>query len=328
MPRAVVLRGYGPPEAFSLADLPRPRLSAGELRVRTIAAGVNRTDIEIRAGNWPIQKQSPFPYVPGIEVVGQVIELGPPVVPFHKGAPFQKGDHVIAMMMGMGGVRAERSGGYQDEVVLRAADCSILPIDIDPLAVAAIGVAGVTALHGFDFVGAGPDRRVLVTGAGGGVGTCAIRIGKALGTEIVAVTRDARKVDALRGLGADRVVVAESAGELPKVTGVLDTVGGALFGRLVEALEPGGKLCFLGGAASDAVEFSAWHLMEGIVLGGWSSESLDGAALRSAIGRLTSLMRHGSLSPPPVTRFPLGEVAAAHRALALSQHVGRVLLTP
>jgi NADPH:quinone reductase len=322
MPRAVVLRGYGPPEALELVERARPRLNAGELRLRMLAAGVNRTDIEIRAGNWPIQKPSPFPYVPGIEVVGEAIEIGPAV------ATIRQGDRVIGMMMGLGGVRAERDGGYQDEVVLRAIDCSLLPVDLDPLAVAAIGVAGVTALNGFDFVGAGPGRQVLVTGAGGGVGCCAIRIGKALGTEIVAVTRDAAKVKELSALGADTVLVASDRTDWPKVTGVLDMVGGALFGRLVQALQPGGKLCFLGGAAGDAVQFSAWSLMEGIVLGGWSSETLDGAALRSAVGRLTSLMRHGSLAPPPVTRFPLADAAAAHRALALSEHVGRVLLTP
>lgn len=325
MPRAVILRGYGPPEALELVELARPKLAAGELRARMLAAGVNRTDIEIRVGNWPIQRQNPFPYVPGIEVVGQVIEVGASV------ATFRKGDAVIAMMMGMGGVRAEHPGGYQEEVVLRAADCSLLPVDLDPLAVAAMGVAGVTALAGFDFVGAGVDRRVLVTGAAGGVGSCAVRIGKALGCDMVALTRDVGKAKSLKALGADHVVVAPAAGgspDLPKVTGVLDMVGGALFGTLVGTLLPGGKLCFLGGAAGDAVSFSAWSLTEGIVLGGWSSESLDGAALRSAIGRLTSLMRRGSLPPPPVTRFPLEAAADAHRALEQNFHVGRVLLTP
>ena len=326
MPRAVILRGHGPPEALELVELARPLLVAGELRVRMLAAGVNRTDVEIRSGNWPIQKHHPFPYVPGIEVVGEVIEVG------HQVATIRTGDRVIAMMMGLGGVRAERAGGYQDEVVLRAADCSLLPVDIDPLAaIAAIGVAGVTALHGFDFVGTGPDRRVLVTGAGGGVGSCAIRIGRALSTDMVALTRDVGKARTLGALGAGEVVVAPATGgrpDLPKVTGVLDTVGGPLFAALVDALSPGGKLCFLGGTAGDAVAFSAWSLMDGIVLGGWSSESLDGAALRSAIGRLTSLMRRGTLEPPPVTRFPLAAVAEAHRAMERSEHVGRVLLTP
>ncbi|MGQ0677098.1 MAG: quinone oxidoreductase family protein [Rhodospirillales bacterium] len=199
------------------------------------------------------------------------------------------------------------------------------------LEIAAVGLAGVTALSGFDFVGAGPDRRVLVTGAGGGVGSCAVGLGKALGMSIVAVTRDRQKVDALRRLGADEVVVApvgEPPPQLPVVTGVIDLVGGPMFGALVRALSPGGKLCFLGGTAGDTVSFSAWSLMDGVTIGGWSSEVLDGAALRSAIGRLTSLMRRGTLTPPPVAKFALADAPAAHHAVQRSDHVGRVLLMP
>jgi NADPH2:quinone reductase len=325
VPRAVVLREYGAPELLRLEQVPRPTLHAGEVRVRVLAAGVNRADVEIRSGKWPIQKPQPFPYVPGVEVVGRVIETGGGVT------TLRLGDAVISMMMGLGGVRAERPGGYQEEVALRAADCSLLSVDIDLLDVAAVGLAGVTALAGFDFVGAGPDRRVLVTGAGGGVGSCAIALGKALGTSIVAVTRDRRKADQLKRLGADEVVVAPADGpppQLPVVTGVIDLVGGPMFGALVEALGPGGKLCFLGGAGGDRVSFSAWSLVEGITMGGWSSEVLDGAALRSAIGRLTSLMRRGTLNAPPVAKFALADAPAAHHALQRNEHVGRVMLMP
>lgn len=325
MRRAVVLNGYGPPELLRMEKVQRPTLHADEVRVRVLAAGVNRTDIEIRAGNWPIQKPQPFPYIPGVEVVGRVIETGGGV------KSLRQGDAVISMMMGMGGVRAERPGGYQEEVALRAADCALLSVDIDLFDIAAVGLAGVTALAGFDFVGAGPDRRVLVTGAGGGVGSCAVSLGKALGTSIVAVTRDRRKVATLVRLGADEVVVAapgEPPPQLPVVTGVIDLVGGAMFGQLVKALGPGGKLCFLGGTAGDMVSFSAWSLMEGIVMGGWSSEVLDGAALRSAIGRLTSLMRRGTLNAPPVAKFALADAPAAHHAVQRNEHVGRVLLMP
>ena len=325
MRRAVVLHGYGPPELLRLERVPRPTLHADEVRVRVLAAGVNRTDVEIRAGHWPIQKPQPFPYIPGVEAVGRVIEAGGGV------KTLRLGDAVISMMMGLGGVRAERPGGYQEEVVLRAADCSLLSVDIDLFEIAAVGLAGVTALAGFDFVGAGPDRRVLITGAGGGVGSCAISLGKALGTSVVAVTRDPQKVEVLRRLGADEVVVApdgEPPPLLPVVTGVIDLVGGAMFGALVRALSPGGKLCFLGGSAGDAVSFSAWALMEGVTISGWSSEVLDGAALRSAVGRLTSLMRRGTLASPPVAKFALADAPAAHHAVQRNDHVGRVLLMP
>ncbi len=325
MPRAIVLHRYGPPEALQLEELPRPQLALDELRLRVLAAGVNRTDIEIRAGHWPIRRDDPFPYIPGVEAVGDVIEAGAGV------RDFAIGDRAITMMMGLAGVRAERPGGYQDEVVVPAAHCAKIGANVNPRAIAAFGLAGVTALNGLQIAGAAAGKAILVTGASGGVGSCAIRIGKALGARMVALTRDPAREQSLRGFGADEVVCArEGQGEiaLPEVDGVVDTVGGAIFGALVEALKPCGRLCLVGGVGGEAIHLSAWALLREITLTGWSSETLDGTALRRDIATLTRLFREAHLIPPPTTAMPLWEAAAAHRKLESGAHVGRLLLLP
>ncbi len=96
------------------------------MRIRSIASAINHSDLEIRAGRWPVRKAQPFPYIPGLEVVGEVAEIGSSVRRLHAG------DRVITMMQGLGGVRAERPGGYADSV--RVADAvARLPEDGDPL---------------------------------------------------------------------------------------------------------------------------------------------------------------------------------------------------
>ncbi len=78
-------------------------LAAGEIRIRSIASAVNYSDLQIRAGHWPVRKADPFPYVPGLEVVGDVIEVGGAV------DGVRVGDRVIAMMQGLGGARTARA---------------------------------------------------------------------------------------------------------------------------------------------------------------------------------------------------------------------------
>src|SRR2546423_8543214 len=102
---AIVMRRYGAPEVLAIESVPFVPLMSDEIRVRSIASAVNHSDLEIRAGNWPILRPNPFPYTPGLEVVGEVVEIGAAV------SEFRIGDRVITMMQGLGGVRPQRPGG-------------------------------------------------------------------------------------------------------------------------------------------------------------------------------------------------------------------------
>src|SRR2546430_304157 len=163
---AIVMRRYGAPEVLAIESVPFAPLMPDEIRVRSIASAINHSDLEIRAGNWPILRRTPFPYTPGLEVVGQVTEVGASVL------EFRPGDRIMTMMQGLGGVRAERPGGYAEYVVVRAAAAAPLAI-IDPLDAASLGLASVTAFEGLRRIGTLANRRIAITGAAGGVGSAA-----------------------------------------------------------------------------------------------------------------------------------------------------------
>ncbi|MCK6552733.1 zinc-binding dehydrogenase [Myxococcota bacterium] len=298
--RAVVMRQTGAPEVLALEEIVLAPLRPGEVRLRTLAAAINHSDLEIRAGNWPILRTPKFPYVPGLEVVGEIVARAPDVT------TFPLGQAVWTAMQGLGGVRAERDGGYAEHVTVAASTLAPLPSDVDPVAFAALGLAAVTALEGMHKLGALAGKTLAVSGATGGVGAVAVAIGRALGAEVVALDRSSP-------LPAPATVDA-----------MLDTVAGPLFPALVSALRPGGRYSLVGAAAGGQVTFDAWALLEERTLTGYSSETLDGEILRRATAELLAFQ----LPPPPTTVLPLAEAARAHAGLEQRTLRGRVVLVP
>ena len=120
---AIVMRQYGGPDVLRVEKVPLTPVQPGEARIRVLASAVNHSDLEIRAGNWPILKPAPFPYTPGLEAVGQVVETGASVT------EVRVGDRVITMMQGLGGVRAQRPGGYAGYVAVDASAVALLSDD-------------------------------------------------------------------------------------------------------------------------------------------------------------------------------------------------------
>src|SRR5215475_5386567 len=82
---AITMRECGGPDVLHLEAVAVPALKPDELRLRSLASAVNHSDLEIRAGNWPILRPHPFPYTPGLEVVGEVVEIGTEVSDFGVG---------------------------------------------------------------------------------------------------------------------------------------------------------------------------------------------------------------------------------------------------
>jgi NADPH2:quinone reductase len=321
---AVVQRAYGPPEMLAAESLRLSPLAPGEIRVSTIAAAVNYSDLQIRAGRWPIRRAEPFPYVPGLEVVGSVVEVGPGTI------EWRVGDVVVSMMQGMGGVRAERPGGYAQLVTLPAAAAARVPPGVDPIVAATVGLAGITGYAGLHRLGSLRDAAVVITGATGGVGSTAVRIAAALGARPIAVVSAPGAGRELMAAGAARVVTAAELAELPagSVDAVLDSVAGPLFGASITLLRPGGRYCLVGAAAGATVTWDAFSLLEGIVLTGWSSETLDGKTLRQLWDPLMALVADSRLAVAQPTMLALTEAARAHELLESRAVTGRLLLTP
>lgn len=324
--RAVQINDYGPPDALVCVSADVPPLQADEVRIRTIASAVNHTDLEIRAGRWPIRKINPFPYVPGVEVVGEIVEVGDRV------ADVASGDRVITMMQGLGGVRAERPGAYAELVTVAADTVAPIGSAIDPRVMAAIGLGGVTAHEGLRRIGSLVGKRILVTGAAGGVGSAAVAIAKAEGAAVVGVVSRAEQADHVLGLGADEIALStrDAPPELKAASfdGILDTVGAPLFESSLRALKPGGVLSLVGAVGGSDVRFDLWELIRPVTLTGYSSENLDGQALRSAVAALTGWIKDGRIAAPRYTTVPLADAARAHAMLESRGVIGRVLLIP
>lgn len=320
---AIVMHRYGGPNVLEVEAVPFAALQSDEIRLRSIASAVNHSDLEIRAGNWPIFAPNPFPYTPGLEVVGEVVEVGANV------SDVKVGDRVITMMQGLGGVRPQRPGGYAEYVVVSASAVATFPREADPLGMAALGLAAVTAFEALSKIGDLNNRRIAVTGAAGGVGSAAVGIAKAQGAKVVGIVSRSSQADYVRSLGASATLSSSdvTSGGLgaESVDGVLDTVAGEAFAAYVAALRPGGTLSLVGAVGGGDVKFDAYSLLH-VTLTGYASDSLNGAALRRATGLMADWLSRGVIRAPEKTVFALQEAAAAHARLEQRLVQGRILL--
>jgi NADPH2:quinone reductase len=321
---AIVMDRYGSPDVLVWRPVSPPPLGPEEVRLRTVFAAVNHTDLKIRSGQWPIRGDHPFPYTPGVEVVGVVDAVGPSVSGFAIGQP------VITMMQGLGGVTAKRPGAYATFVTVGQAALGLVPDGVELAQIAALGLGGVTAFEGLRRLGPLAGRRLLVTGAAGGVGSAAVAIGKALGAQVDGLVARASHEDYVRSLGAERVIVSPPEGPprlADRYDGVLDTVAGPIFGACVTALADGGALCLVGAVGGGAVSLDGWDLIRPVTLTGYSSETLDGAALRRAVDVLGAGLMTGKLTPPGYRILSLADAKDAHRKLEAGGYAGRILLS-
>jgi NADPH2:quinone reductase len=327
MPRAIRIHRYGPPEVLRPEDVTLPELQPDEVRFRVLAAPVNRSDLEIRSGRWPIQAPQPFPYTPGLEALGDVVGYGADV------QGLRRGDRVVTMMQKLGGIHGVRPGGYQEFVTVEASKVASVPHELDPWDIAALGLAGVTALNGLRRLELEPGQTLVVHGASGGIGSAAVRLARALGVRVIGTSSGTGKDAYLRALGCDEIVhldeqrLSEQPGA-QSVDAVLDPIGGPLFADSVAILKRGGRLCVVGAAAGEALGLTAWDLLQDLHLTGYSSENLTGAELRADMVQLCTWLAEGRIAPPPYRRFPLEDAAQVHELMQSGRMTGRALLVP
>ncbi len=250
--RAIVLDRYGPPErVMRLADLPDPVPGAGEVVVRIAAVSLNSWDVDLATGATLVRLESPFRpkrRVIGSDVSGTVVAVGP-------GASRHRvGDAVFGELSGAGwGGFAERVVAREDAFVARPAGLDDLTAAALPQAASmawqALGGAGAVAQVGVPG-GSLQGRRVLIVGAGGGVGTFAIQLAKRGGAHVTAVERAVWKLDGLAEVGADVVAagVDDGAESRHAFDLVLDVVGALPPTQSNELLAEGGRAVYIGGS--------------------------------------------------------------------------------
>ncbi len=229
--KAIVIDGYGGADRLVLRERPDPRPGAGELLVKVRAAGINPVDWKIRSGELRLFLWIGFPYTPGGDVAGEVVEVGAGV------SRFKPGDAVVAF------VDLKHGGGYAELAVVKESAAATKAASLSFAEAASLPIAACTALqslrdHG-RLCGGGT---ALINGGAGGVGHFAVQIAKALGATAVATCGPAN-VEFVRSLGSDRVIDysrEDFTFGAERYDTVFDAVAKSSFSACRQVLKPGG----------------------------------------------------------------------------------------
>ncbi|WP_436762909.1 NADP-dependent oxidoreductase [Streptosporangium sp. V21-05] len=220
---------YGDASVVRLDDIPRPVPGPGEVLIDVAATSFNPSDIGLRRGLLRSVFPLDLPYTLGGEVAGTVAEVGDGV------HTLAAGDRVIGRLDG-GGAAAEY-------VVAEAGTLVAAPVAVPLAHAAAIPIAGLTAWQAvFEHAGVTSGQRVLVNGAGGGVGGFAVQLARYAGAHVIA-TAGPRSAETVRGFGADRIVdytTTPVAGALDEPVDVVLNLAAVSAEPLVPLVRPGG----------------------------------------------------------------------------------------
>lgn len=197
--RAVRYDSYkGGAAALKHVEVPVPKPSKGQVLLKLEATSLNPVDWKIQKGQLRPLFPCKFPYIPGTDIAGEVIEVGPAV------KDFKIGDKVVAFLNHLTG------GGLAEYALAKESLTVSRPFQVSAAEGATLPVAGITAYQavqsaGINLDGTGPLRNILVTAASGGVGHFAVQLAK-LGNAHVTATCGARNIEFVRSLGADEVI--------------------------------------------------------------------------------------------------------------------------
>jgi NADPH:quinone reductase len=322
--RAVRCHQWGIPDVLRLDEFESPGLRPEQVRIRVHAAGINFADTLMVAGKY--QVKPPFPFTPGLEVAGEVIEVGAAVRNLR---PRQR---VLAVL--------RRGGGYADEATVDAAAVVPIPDAMDFVTAAAFPVAYGTSHFALTHRGGlKPGETMLVLGAAGGVGLTAVEIGKHLGARVIAAAGGPDKLAVARQHGADEVIDYRSESIRDRVrdlTGglgadvVYDPVGGDAFDQALHAVNWEARMLVIGFASGRIQSVPAnLILVKNISVIGvvWGAQAeRDPVLVSRNLAELLRWWEAGRLKPLVAKTFPLAEAGAAMQALLSRRHAGRIVL--
>jgi len=323
--RAVTIPTPGDADALVVDEVPDPSPGVDEVLVEVVSAGLNRADVMQRQGFYnPPPGASAYP---GLEVSGRIVRLGEEVT------GWSEGDEVCALLTG---------GGYAERVVVPAGQLLPVPAGV-PLEDAASLPEVVSTVWSNLFMTANlqPGEVVLVHGGSSGIGTMAIQLAREVGARVAVTAGSAKKLDVCRELGADILVnyreqdfetVVRDATDGHGADVVLDTIGAKYLARNVSLLAPNGRLVIIGlqGGRTGEIDLGAMLAKRCALIATTlrARPPAEKAAIVAAVREhVWPLIAAGRVRPVIQGRYPLQQVAAAHREMEASTHIGKILLT-
>jgi len=321
--KAIVQDRFGPPDVLRLADTGLPQVGAGDVLVRVRAAALNPADWHILRGDPLVARlmgvglTRPKARVAGVDAAGVVEAVGANV------RGLADGDEVLGFCRG---AFAEYACAAADLVVPKPAALTFEQA-------AAVPIAATTALRGIREVGeVAAGQRVLVNGAGGGVGTYAVQIAAALGAEVTGVC-STRNAELVRSLGAAHVIDytrEDFTGGRTHYDVILDNVSSLPLTRLRRALTPKGILVLNGGGSPGHVFGPVAGILRAVVANAFVSQRLRPLPSRQNQAELlavTGLIEDGKLTPVVDRTYPLADTAGGLRTVEQGHTRGKIVIT-
>lgn len=344
--RAAIVHEHGDANKVKVKEVPCPKVSRpDDVLVRVRACALNRLDVFARRGlTGPGLRPRRLPFISGVDIAGEVAEIGAAVT------GWRKGDRVViypgvscgacescrqgeeSMCRSYQIIGEHTDGGLAEYCIVPAANIERLPEHIPYETAAAIPVAYTTAWRMIVTVGRLlPHERVLVLGASGGVGTAAIHIAKRIGAVVLAVTSDLDKATRLRKIGANATIdrttqdLEEAVRDLTDGRGadmIINPVGGDSWRATVRSLATGGRMLLCGATAGDSPSISIREIYQ-------AHRQILGAPMgnRGDFRAVFDLVFRKEITPTIDRVLPLEKIAEGHQLIESNKLVGKVILT-
>jgi len=321
--KAIVCRAFGPIEALELAEIESPKPGPSEVVIRAEAIGVNYPDGLLVQGLY--QSKPPTPFVPGMEVVGEVASVG------EKVTRYKPGDRVAAVTSL--GAYAELAKAHQNTVMP-------VPAGADAGEIAALLCGYGTSHHALKQRAALKAGETLaVTGAAGLTGLAAVQIGKAMGAKVIAIASNEEKRKVALAAGADVALGYENLKDtLKEATDgegadvVFDPVGGDVFDACSRAMAWGGRLLVIGFASGRIPQFPVnlalvkGYSVVGVFWGAFTAK--EPAVFADNMKELLGWYEAGKVKPHVEAVLPLSGAVEALKLIHGRKAVGKVVLKP
>lgn len=326
--RAVVLTGHGGFECLEARDdVPVPTPGAGHVLILVGAAAVNNTDVNTRVGwyeggGWTGEFE--FPRIQGIDACGTVVAVGDGTDPGFVGQrvvvqPCWTDASGRSVFLG-----SEVDGAFAEYLVVPSAAVHTVNCTLSDVELASFPCSYSTAENMLGRAAVGPDQRVLVTGASGGVGSAAVQLAARRGAHVTAVAAADKHAD-VTSLGASSVVdrhadLVQSFGR-NAFDAVIDVVGGDSWPRLLEVLRPRGQYAVAGAIGGPVVQLDLRTLyLNDLDVHGCTR--VDAGVFADLVGYI----QRGEVRPLVAATFPLEQIVEAQRLFLTKRHVGKIVL--
>lgn len=311
--KAVILKDTGDVDQLIMKEIPMPEINKDEVLVKTKVISINPIDIKTRKGNRLSKKllQEEYPIL-GWDASGVVEKTGENVT------AFKPGDRVF----GINGF-PEFGKTYAEYFVAKENDLTPIPKGVDFADAAVSGIAAITAYQALKYFGkVGPETKVLIHAASGGVGHYAVQFAKIFGAEIWA-TASGPKEDFVKKLGADHFInykTEKFEEEAQNMDVVLDLIGGDYIDRSLKSLKKDGILISTPTATNSEVEEKAKKA--GCVGVRFSLKNE-----KSDMQSIAQLLKTGELKPFIHKTFTLDQIRDAHSELEKGHTKGKIVVT-